>query len=368
MAPRRLAARRAKPLVAVNLGGLSEGLFESEMFGHVKGAFTDARTDRIGRFELAEGGTLLLDEIGTLQPAPAGEAAARAGDRRGGAGRRLARAADRRAHPLGHQRRSSRPRSPPGASARICSSGSTPSRSACRRCASGARTSGPWPSTSSGRYAARYRKPLGGFEPEAVDGARDPLLARQRARAGPHAGARGADGAGARRPRGRSRASAAEPERRRGSRTCRSRRSSALLIRKALERHGGNVSQAAKALGLSRSALYRRLQQSWPLTGGVRRSHEVAGLHRALLGRALRRSLVAGWLLWTGDYPLRVQLTFTLLAVGRLADRGAARCGSGSSGRSRPSPTCWPRCARATTRSARAAPARTTRSVSRCWR
>ena len=63
--PRRAAPR---PLVAVNLGGLSEGLFESEMFGHVKGAFTDARTDRIGRFELADGGTLLLDEIGTLAP------------------------------------------------------------------------------------------------------------------------------------------------------------------------------------------------------------------------------------------------------------------------------------------------------------
>ena len=60
--------RAARPLVAVNLGGLSAGLFESEMFGHVKGAFTDARTDRIGRFELAEGGTLLLDEIGTLEP------------------------------------------------------------------------------------------------------------------------------------------------------------------------------------------------------------------------------------------------------------------------------------------------------------
>jgi DNA-binding NtrC family response regulator len=58
--------RSSGPFVAVNLGGLSEGVFESEMFGHVKGAFTDARSDRIGRFELAEGGTLLLDEIGTL--------------------------------------------------------------------------------------------------------------------------------------------------------------------------------------------------------------------------------------------------------------------------------------------------------------
>ncbi|HUI42008.1 MAG TPA: sigma-54 dependent transcriptional regulator [Terriglobia bacterium] len=61
-----LSARASKPLVAVNVGGLSEHLFESELFGHVKGAFTDARTDRVGRFELADGGTLFLDEIGNL--------------------------------------------------------------------------------------------------------------------------------------------------------------------------------------------------------------------------------------------------------------------------------------------------------------
>jgi DNA-binding NtrC family response regulator len=53
-------------LVAVNAGGLPEGTFESEIFGHVKGAFTDARTDRIGRFELANGGTLFLDEIANV--------------------------------------------------------------------------------------------------------------------------------------------------------------------------------------------------------------------------------------------------------------------------------------------------------------
>ncbi len=64
------ASKRARgPFVAVNLGGVPEGLFESELFGHKAGAFTDARTDRKGRFELAEGGTLFLDEVGDLAPA-----------------------------------------------------------------------------------------------------------------------------------------------------------------------------------------------------------------------------------------------------------------------------------------------------------
>jgi DNA-binding NtrC family response regulator len=63
-----LSERAAKPLVTVNAGALSEGVFESELFGHVKGAFTDAKTDRVGRFDLADGGTLLLDEIGNVPP------------------------------------------------------------------------------------------------------------------------------------------------------------------------------------------------------------------------------------------------------------------------------------------------------------
>jgi len=58
--------RSRNSLVTVNAGGLPEGTFESEMFGHVKGAFTDARADRIGRFELANGGTLFLDEIANV--------------------------------------------------------------------------------------------------------------------------------------------------------------------------------------------------------------------------------------------------------------------------------------------------------------
>src|SRR2546422_8268071 len=61
-----LSARASKPMVTVNVGGLAEGIFESEMFGHVKGAFTDAKTDRVGRFDLADGGTLFLDEIANV--------------------------------------------------------------------------------------------------------------------------------------------------------------------------------------------------------------------------------------------------------------------------------------------------------------
>src|SRR3954466_670663 len=58
--------RAARPLVSVNAGGLAEGVFESELFGHAKGAFTDAKSDRGGRFEMADGGTLFLDEISNI--------------------------------------------------------------------------------------------------------------------------------------------------------------------------------------------------------------------------------------------------------------------------------------------------------------
>jgi len=62
----RNSPRRSKAFVKVNLGGISASLFESELFGHRRGAFTDAKTDRVGRFELANGGTIFLDEIGEL--------------------------------------------------------------------------------------------------------------------------------------------------------------------------------------------------------------------------------------------------------------------------------------------------------------
>ncbi len=61
-----VSGRAARPFVQVNTGGFAEGVFESELFGHAKGAFTDAKTDRIGRFEMADGGTLFLDEIANV--------------------------------------------------------------------------------------------------------------------------------------------------------------------------------------------------------------------------------------------------------------------------------------------------------------
>jgi two-component system, NtrC family, response regulator len=64
----RNSRRKNGPFVKVNLGGISSTLFESEMFGHVKGAFTDARADRKGRFEMSHGGTIFLDEIGEIDP------------------------------------------------------------------------------------------------------------------------------------------------------------------------------------------------------------------------------------------------------------------------------------------------------------
>ena len=62
----RLSERASRPMVSVDLGALTETLFESELFGHVKGAFTDAHTDHIGKFEQADGGTLFLDEVGNI--------------------------------------------------------------------------------------------------------------------------------------------------------------------------------------------------------------------------------------------------------------------------------------------------------------
>ncbi|MGH7513698.1 MAG: sigma-54-dependent transcriptional regulator [Gemmatimonadales bacterium] len=249
--------RAARPLVAVNLGGLSEGLFESEMFGHVKGAFTDARTDRIGRFELAEGGTLLLDEIGTLEPRQQAKLlrVLETGEvERVGASRarkidvRILSAtnADIAAEVAGGRFREDLLFRLNTIEIRL---------PALRERQDDIR---PLAEHFLRRHAARYRKALGGFEPEAVQALEghawpgnvrelDHTLERAVLMAhGPlvRLADLGLRGGG---PASRLEDLPLEEVER-------------VLIRKALERHDGNVSQAAKALGLSRSALYRRLQ------------------------------------------------------------------------------------------------------------
>jgi DNA-binding NtrC family response regulator len=245
-------------MVAVNLGGLSVGLFESEMFGHVKGAFTDARTDRIGRFELAEGGTLLLDEIGTLQPRQqakllrvleTGEVERVGASRARKVDVRLLSAtnadlaaeveAGRFREDLLFRLNTIEIRLPPLRDRR--------------------EDLGPLAEHFLRRYAARYRKPIAGLEPEAVTALeahawpgnvreldhtleRAVLMATGTTLRAADLGLKSTGGAAARLED----LPLEEVER--------------VLIRKALERHGGNVSAAAKALGLSRSALYRRLQ------------------------------------------------------------------------------------------------------------
>ena len=250
--------RAARPLVAVNLGGLSEGLFESEMFGHVKGAFTDARADRIGRFELAEGGTLLLDEIGTLEPR---QQAKLLRVLESGEIERVGASRSRRID------------------VRIVSATNAdiPAEVAAGRFREDLLFRlntieihlpplrerhddiGPLAAHFLARYAGRYRKPLAGFEPEALGALeahgwpgnvreldhtieRAVLLAQGTRIRVADLGLRGGGGAAARLED----LPLEEVER--------------VLIRKALERHGGNVSHAPQALGLSRSALYRRLQ------------------------------------------------------------------------------------------------------------
>jgi DNA-binding NtrC family response regulator len=251
------SGRAGRPYVAVNLGGLSEGLFESEMFGHVKGAFTDARTDRIGRFELADGGTLLLDEIGTLaarqqakllrvlesgEVERVGASRARRIDVRilSATNADLATevAAGRFREDLLFRLNTIEIRLPPLRERR------EDIHALARHFLA--------------RHSARYRKAITGFEPEALrlleehswpgnvrelDHAieRAVLMAREAVLRTSDLGLRPGGSA----PRLED-LPLEEVER--------------VLIQKALARHEGNVSHAAKALGLSRSALYRRLQ------------------------------------------------------------------------------------------------------------
>jgi DNA-binding NtrC family response regulator len=254
-----ISARASRLMVCVNTGAVPEALFESELFGHVKGAFTDARSDRIGRFELADGGTIFLDEIGNvplrqqaklLRVLEAGE---------------IERVGSSRAVRV---------------NVRVVSATNADLRAAC--------ASGQFredllfrlntveihvpalrerrediPALAGHfltRYASRYRRPIQGFEPSALQLLmqyawpgnvrelehtleRSVLMCRgdeiQRADLG----------LDMLRPQSQNleELSLESVE--------------AILIRKALQRSQGNVSQAAETLGLSRGALYRRMEK-----------------------------------------------------------------------------------------------------------
>jgi DNA-binding NtrC family response regulator len=251
--------RAGRALVTVNVGGLAEGVFESELFGHVKGAFTGANADRVGRFELADGGTLFLDEIANV--------------------------------PLAQQARLLRVLQT-GEFERV---GSSRTRHVSVRLVSatnadlhGEAAAGRFredllfrintvevhlpalrerrediPALASHflrRHAQRYRKPVESLEPEALRALlahpwpgnvreldhvleRAVLMARGTALEAGDLGLRTSSGGAP----ALEQMTLDEVER--------------VLIQKALARHGGNVSDAARTLGLSRSALYRRLER-----------------------------------------------------------------------------------------------------------
>jgi DNA-binding NtrC family response regulator len=252
------SARAAKPFVTLNAGGISEGVFESELFGHVRGAFTDARADRVGRFELADGGTLFLDEIGnvpgSLQPKllrvlETGEFERVGSSRTMRADVRLLSAtnADLSAEVAAGRFRQDLLFRLNTIEIRV-----PPLRERREDIPLLARH-------FLEAHARRYRKRLSGFDAEALEA----LLAHSwpgNVRELDHAVERAVLMATGDRIR------PADLALRRGTETGRIEDLSleeveALLVRKAMSRFGGNVSQAAKALGLSRSALYRRLEK-----------------------------------------------------------------------------------------------------------
>jgi DNA-binding NtrC family response regulator len=252
------ASRRAsRALVTVNMGGLSEGVFESELFGHVKGAFTDAKTDRVGRFELADGGTLFLDEIGNmsmpqqaklLRVLQAGEME-RVGSSRSrrvdvrvvsatNADVRGEVATGRFREDLLYRLNTVEIQLPPLRARRE----DIPVLAA----------------HFLARHAARYRKPLHGFAPDALQA----LLAHPwpgNVRELDHAVERAALMAQGDTVRAVDLALRVEGQGQAALEDMTLEAVEKVLIQKALARWSGNVSHAARALGLSRSALYRRM-------------------------------------------------------------------------------------------------------------
>ena len=254
-----VSPRAPRSIVTVNTGGLSEGLFESELFGHVKGAFTDAKSDRVGRFELADGGTLFLDEIANV---PLSQQAKLLRVIESGEFERVGSSRTRRV------------------SARIISATNADLRG---EVAAGRFREDllfrlntveihvpplrnrredipPLANHFLGQHALRYRKTMTGFDTGAIE----QLLNHSwpgNIRELDHAVERAVLMADGEQVKAADLALHPPRESVTSLEDMNLEDMERLLIKKTLARYGGNVSQAATALGLSRSALYRRLQR-----------------------------------------------------------------------------------------------------------
>ena len=182
----RSRARHSKPLVRFNCAALPAELADAELFGHVRGAFTGAVANRPGYFLQANGGTLILDEVGEL-PRSRSRPSCCARSRKARSSR-SAPAGSRRSTSASSRRRIaiSPPTSRPARFARTSTTGSRSSSSSCRRCASARTTSPRSPKSSRGATASASASAPSRSSPRSIDGARPHRLARQRAPAREH--------------------------------------------------------------------------------------------------------------------------------------------------------------------------------------
>ncbi len=251
--------RCSRALVSVNVAGLPESLFESELFGHVKGAFTDARADREGRFELADGGTLFLDEIANvplaqqaklLRVLETGEFERVGSSRTRKADVRLLSATNAR---LDAEVAAGRFRQDLYFRLRTIEIHLPPLRDRREDIA-------PLASHFLASHAQRYRKRLDGFDEAAMKA----LLAHDwpgNVRELDHAVERAVLMSSGTTIHAQDLGLTSSADKAPRIEDMSLEDVESLLIRKALTRFGGNVSRAAEALGLSRSALYRRIQR-----------------------------------------------------------------------------------------------------------
>jgi DNA-binding NtrC family response regulator len=254
-----LSTRASRPLITVNTGALSQGVFESELFGHVKGAFTDAKADRAGRFELADGGTLFLDEIANV---PLAQQAKLLRVLESGEMERVGSSRTRRVDvrvisatnaDLNAETKAGRFRQDLLFRLNTVEVHLPPLRDRRRDI----------PLLAEHflrRYCERYRKALTGFDPAAMQLMLEYVWPGN-VRELDHAIERAVLLATGQMVRSSDLGLRFDTDRQQRFDELSLEQVEEMLVRKAMDRFGGNISQAAEALGLSRSALYRRLQK-----------------------------------------------------------------------------------------------------------